>query len=173
LFFLDAGPRDGLWLWQGWWPDVGHEANDTNVTTGSGKVRWHSERRCAMQTALEYTRAKYGSKRPKVRLVWAGHEPKDFVNLFPFWTLNPSVMDINQEHIETDDLEVVLSKLSKTNYSWEELQQRPLPDGVDPSRLERYLNESDFEKYLGLTKEAFNKEPQWKQLNIRKEKGLF
>ena len=50
-----------------------------------------------MQTALEYTRAKYGSKRPKVRLVWAGHEPKDFVNLFPFWTLNPSVMDINQE----------------------------------------------------------------------------
>ena len=30
-----------------------------------------------------------------------------------------------------------------------------------------------FQKYLGLTKEAFNKEPQWKQLNIRKEKGLF
>ena len=56
-----------------------------------------------MQTALEYTRAKYGSKRPKVRLVWAGHEPKDFVNLFPFWTLNPSVTDINQEvRIERD-----------------------------------------------------------------------
>ena len=47
--------------------------------------------------------------------------------------------------METADLEVVLSKLSKTNYSWEELQKRPLPDGVDPSRMERYLNDEDFE----------------------------
>ena len=87
----------GLWLWQGWWPDVGHDLGDTNVATGSGKVRWHSERRAAMQTAVEYTRAKYqGSQRQKVRLVWAGHEPSEFVDLFPFWTLDHSVKDINQ-----------------------------------------------------------------------------
>ena len=49
------------------------------------------------------------------------------------------------QYVENDDLELVLDKLSKTNYSWEELQQRPLPDGVDPSRLERYLNDNDFE----------------------------
>ena len=51
--------------------------------------------------------------------------------------------------MENAELEVVLSKLSKTNYSWEELQQRPLPDGVDPSRLEQYLNNEDFQvKFL-------------------------
>ena len=35
--------------------------------------------------------------------------------------------------------------LSKSEYSWEELQQRPLPDGVDPAKLERYLNDKEFE----------------------------
>ena len=49
------------------------------------------------------------------------------------------------QYVENAELEVVLSKLSKTNYSWEELQQRPLPDGVDPSRLEQYLNNEDFQ----------------------------
>ena len=34
--------------------------------------------------------------------------------------------------------------LSRDNYSWEELKQRPLPDGVDPSRLEKYLSDDDF-----------------------------
>ena len=88
--------------------------------------------------------------------------------------------------------------LSRDNYSWDELQQRPLPDGVDPSRLEKYLNDDDFvvrnflaiflksvhnklcfknsfwlQKYLGLSREDFNAAPRWKQLEIRKEKGLF
>ena len=42
-------------------------------------------------------------------------------------------------------MEMVLDQLSKNNYTWEELQKRPLPDGVDPSRLEKYLSEEDFE----------------------------
>ena len=66
-----------------------------------------------------------------------------------FGTLCVDKNDIKQnlsfQLVETADLEVVLSKLSKTNYSWEELQKRPLPDGVDPSRMERYLNDEDFE----------------------------
>ena len=49
------------------------------------------------------------------------------------------------QHVGNPDLQVVLQQLSKTNYSWEELQTRPLPDGVDPSRLEKYLSDSDFE----------------------------
>ena len=39
----------------------------------------------------------------------------------------------------------VLSKLCLTMYSWEELQKRPLPDGVDPLRLECYLVDEEFE----------------------------
>lgn len=38
----------------------------------------------------------------------------------------------------------VLSKLSKQQYSIEELTRKPLPEGVDPLRLEDYLSEQDF-----------------------------
>lgn len=37
-----------------------------------------------------------------------------------------------------------LSKLSKLQYSLEELTGSPLPDGVDPLRLEDYLSDQDF-----------------------------
>jgi len=46
---------------------------------------------------------------------------------------------------DVDDVSEVLSKLCQTMYSWEELQKRPLPDGVDPLRLECYLNDDEFE----------------------------
>jgi len=40
----------------------------------------------------------------------------------------------------------VLAKLTEVRmYSWNELQERPLPEGVDPQRLEMYLADSDFE----------------------------
>lgn len=37
-----------------------------------------------------------------------------------------------------------LSKLSKQQYSIEELTRKPPPEGVDPLRLEDYLSDEDF-----------------------------
>lgn len=37
-----------------------------------------------------------------------------------------------------------LSKLSRQQYSIEELTRKPLPEGVDPLRLEDYLSDQDF-----------------------------
>lgn len=37
-----------------------------------------------------------------------------------------------------------LSNLSKQQYSIEELTRKPLPEGVDPLRLEDYLSDQDF-----------------------------
>ena len=34
---------------------------------------------------------------------------------------------------------------SRTEYTLEELKQKPPPEGVDPSRLEVYLNADDFQ----------------------------
>lgn len=173
LFLVNGGSDNVLWLWQGWWPDVGHEATDTNTTTGSDFIRWHSERRAAMKTISEYRRVKYGQRSHDMKLVWAGHEPESFVNLFPHWTVKEHIKALNEKHVGNHSLELVLDQLSKDSYSWDELQKRPFPDGVDPSRLEKYLSDDDFEKYLGISREAFNAAPHWKQLNIRKEKGLF
>ena len=36
------------------------------------------------------------------------------------------------------------TELSRTEYSWEELQVRPLPPGVDPAKIETYLNDTVF-----------------------------
>lgn len=66
-----------------------------------------------------------------------------------------------------------LSLLSRTTYKLEELLQRPLPNGVDPTHLERYLSAKDFEELLLMSKEEFEKLPSWKKTTLKKEKGLF
>ena len=50
--------------------------------------------------------------------------------------------------MDDSNLESVLAALSKASYTWEELQQRPLPDGVDPSKLEKYITDEDFKVQL-------------------------
>ena len=37
-----------------------------------------------------------------------------------------------------------LKKLSRDQYSLAELQKKPLPEGVDPKKLESYLSEEEF-----------------------------
>jgi len=173
---VEAG-NEKLWLWQGWWPDVGHEANDTNMSTGSGIIRWHAERREAMRTVKEFQRSKFSKltnqARPPMELVWAGHEPLEFTNLFPSWTHHIDIQTLNYKFVGDSSVDRTFALLSRDNYSWEELKQRPLPDGVDPSRLEKYLSDDDFVAHLGLSREDFMAAPRWKQLEIRKEKGLF
>ena len=94
LFLLDTG--DKLWLWQGWFPaSPDPESNDNNIT-GSGLIRWHAERRAAMQTAVEYRNASH-KKRSPMELVWAGHEGLEFTSLFPSWTAHSDVAELNKE----------------------------------------------------------------------------
>lgn len=42
-------------------------------------------------------------------------------------------------------MEDVLAKLCKTVYPLADLLARPLPEGVDPLKLEIYLSDEDFE----------------------------
>jgi supervillin len=42
-------------------------------------------------------------------------------------------------------VEDVLARLCKTAYPLADLLARPLPEGVDPLRLEVYLSDEDFE----------------------------
>ncbi|XP_040573145.1 uncharacterized protein [Lepeophtheirus salmonis] len=167
LFLLDVGTK--LWLWQGWWPES--ETGSDGYKDGS--VRWHAERRAAMQTAVDLWKISHGDSELVAELVWAGFESTEFKNLFPFWKHNESVEILNQSFPRNSDLKSVLSSLSRCEYSWEDLCKRPLPDGVDPSKLEKYLNDKDFEGHLGLTKRDFQTAPKWKQIEIRKERGLF
>ena len=47
-------------------------------------------------------------------------------------------------------LDEILQKMTQTRYTFEELQERPLPDGVDPLKLESYLDDEEFEEILSM-----------------------
>jgi len=170
LFLLDCGSC--LWLWQGWTPQDDGEG-DSPGTTGSGEVRYNAERRAAMQTVLDYRHAHHGTPPPPANLIWAGHEPKIFTNQFPTWIVRQDISRVNQENVGEENLERVFDELSRTEYSWEELQQRPLPPGVDPARIHNYIKETLFLEKFKMTKSEFNACPQWKQTEMKKEHGLF
>ncbi|XP_072511316.1 advillin isoform X2 [Notamacropus eugenii] len=52
-------------------------------------------------------------------------------------------------------------------------QQHELPKDVDPAKKENYLSDEDFVAVFGITRGKFAALPGWKQLNLKKEKGLF
>ncbi|XP_057681677.1 supervillin isoform X2 [Corythoichthys intestinalis] len=163
LFLLDN--RMEVYLWQGWWPQ-------DEQCTGSAKMRWDNERKCAMETALQYCKEKNSRRPPQAYLITAGCEPLTFTNIFPYWKKDPSLAAKGSKNKVTLVKEV-LSELSKLQYSIQELTGSPLPDGVDPLRLEDYLSDADFKKLLEMSRVEFNALPNWKQKNLKKNKGLF
>ena len=142
-----------------------------------------------MMTVISYATAKYSSSLPTLKLVWAGHEPREFINFFPEWIVNDFVARSNEEvgclspvdpipnissqWLESDDLLSAYEELSRSEYSWEELQARPLPPGVDPAKIETYLSDSVFMEKFKMSKEEFSACPRWKQVEMKKVSGLF
>ncbi|XP_035112128.1 advillin isoform X2 [Callithrix jacchus] len=52
-------------------------------------------------------------------------------------------------------------------------QNQELPEDVNPAKKENYLSELDFVSVFGITRGQFAALPGWKQLQLKKEKGLF
>jgi hypothetical protein len=48
-----------------------------------------------MSTLVSYLAAVGRPEGAAARLVWAGHEPRQFINLFPEWTLREDVKIFN------------------------------------------------------------------------------
>lgn len=63
-----------VYLWQGWQPE------DTECT-GSAKIRWNNERKCAMETVLDYCKGESlettvrDDHRTKATHLWDVSEP--------------------------------------------------------------------------------------------------
>ncbi|KAL6475473.1 hypothetical protein MHYP_G00165130 [Metynnis hypsauchen] len=140
LFLVDN--HHEVYLWQGWWPQ-------DSENTGSARIRWDSDRKCTMETVLQYCQEKNVKKPPKAYLIHAGLEPLTFTNMFPSWEHREDIAEITEKEAEVCNqiilVEDVLARLCKTTYPLADLQTRPLPEGVDPLRLEIYLSDEDFE----------------------------
>ncbi|KAM6977705.1 supervillin a [Aplochiton taeniatus] len=168
LFLVDN--HHEVYLWQGWWPQ-------DSESPGSARIRWDADRKCAMETVLQYCGVKNEKKPPKSYLIHAGLEPLTFTNMFPYWDHREDIAEITEREAEVCNqiilVEDVLARLCKTTYPLADLLARPLPEGVDPLRLEIYLSEDDFEKALEMSREEYESLPGWKQVKVKKAKGLF
>ncbi len=70
---------------------IANPASTLFYDVATGEVRWHAERRAAMSTLVSYLAAVGRPEGAAARLVWAGHEPTQFINLFPEWTAREDV----------------------------------------------------------------------------------
>ncbi|XP_059203970.1 supervillin [Centropristis striata] len=165
LFLLDN--RLEVYLWQRGQP----EQTESSVSAWS---RWHNERRCAMQTALQYCKEMNPRRPPQAYLILEGLEPLTFTNVFPRWerSLGPHPQG-DAGRVKLTLVQDALAQLMKTQYPLEELLRSPLPEGVDPQRLEVYLSDQDFQTILEMKRDEYASLPDWKQIDLKKSKGLL
>ena len=60
-----------------------------------------------------------------------------------------------------------------STFNLESLQRRPTVPGVDSSKRELYLSDSDFESLFGMNKVDWLKLPTWKRITAKKKHKLF
>jgi len=171
LFLVDNDTE--VYLWQGWTP----AEKEGNEKAGSNKGRFVQERICAMKTTINYCKAKNPERPAPSYIVFAGMEPLQFTNIFPFWEEQPEVKEIQEQEGRDKEhmlpVDKLLHQLTETRYSFDRLLERPLPEGVDPQKLEVFLLEDEFEDVLAMSREDFNELPAWKQNNVKRDAGLF
>uniref|UniRef100_A0A8C7IXS5 Advillin n=1 Tax=Oncorhynchus kisutch TaxID=8019 RepID=A0A8C7IXS5_ONCKI len=166
---------DQVFLW------VGNEANEL-------------ERKEAVVTSQEYLRTHPGSRDPDtpVLLIKQGYEPPTFTGWFTAW--DPSKWSVSASDLllfqlnswpvcvcasNCTQLFKYIDSINNTNfqsYPPKDLINKlanELPKGVEPTQKEKHLSDSDFSAIFGMSKNLFASLPLWKQLSIKKGKGLF
>lgn len=152
---------------------VGANANET-------------EKKMALETAVDYVKHSQDGRSPDtpIYLIRAGVEPPNFTSQFHAW--DAAVASSNEDPFqrklrEANKGAVAASPVSAADalkeydkkYSYEVLKSRNFPSSVDPTKLENYMEDGDFQKAFGMSRDAFTKLPKWKQDGLKKTAGLF
>ncbi|XP_054435990.1 advillin [Pteronotus mesoamericanus] len=164
---------DQVFLW------IGAEANAT-------------EKERALATAQEYLHTHPSGRDPEtpILIIKQGFEPPTFTGWFlawdsHLWSAGKSYEQLKEElgdaaaviRITADMRNTTLSLDSEIKYYPIEVllknQNQELPEDVDPAKKENYLSEQDFVSVFGITRKQFAALAGWKQLQMKKEKGLF
>ncbi|XP_077350736.1 supervillin isoform X3 [Festucalex cinctus] len=134
LFLLDN--RFEVYLWQ-------------HSTAEDEADRWHDERKCAMETTLQYCREVNPRRPPQAYLILEGSEPLTFTNVFPRWERKQAALAQGKLTSVQDALAQLTKTRSKTKPS-------PLPDKVTPPGPEGHLSDRDFQMTFELKREDSN-----------------
>ncbi|XP_053410654.1 advillin [Nycticebus coucang] len=166
---------DQVFLW------IGAEANVT-------------EKERALATAQEYlhTHPSGRDTNTPILIIKQGFEPPIFTGWFlawdpHIWSAGKSYEQLKEELGDTVAIMQITADMKNATlslnpdsepkyYPIEVLlknQNQELPEDVNPAKKENHLSEQDFVSVFGITRGQFAVLPGWKQLQLKKEKGLF
>ncbi|XP_049639026.1 advillin [Suncus etruscus] len=165
---------DQVFLW------IGAEANS-------------KEKEQALTTAQEYLRTHPSGRDPDtpILIIKQGFEPPTFTGWFLawdalIWSEGKTYEQLKAELGDAAAIQRITSDMKNTTLSLDageakyypievlvKNQNQELPEGVNPAKKENYLSEQDFVSVFGITRGQFAALPGWKQLQMKKEKGLF
>lgn len=162
---------DQVFLW------IGQNANE-------------DERKEAVTTSQEYLRTHPGDRDPEtpIFMIKQGFEPPTFTGWFGVWDTEKWSKGRSYEQMKmefgdeaapndvTNQEDIPEHNRVYSPFPADALINKngsELPEDVDPANKERHLSDDDFNDIFGITKDDFVSLPRWKQLNLKKEKGLF
>uniref|UniRef100_A0A7N4P311 Villin like n=1 Tax=Sarcophilus harrisii TaxID=9305 RepID=A0A7N4P311_SARHA len=146
------------------------------------------EKKEAVAVAREYLKSHPAGRDPAtpVIVVKQGHEPLTFTGWFnawdPYkWNVSPGLGNSNCNSSDAPPAPSCPAPAAAPGppsapIPREQLINKAvedLPEGVDPSRKEFYLSDSDFQDLFGKSKDEFYRMAKWKQQSEKKQHGLF
>uniref|UniRef100_A0A672RMH2 Supervillin c n=1 Tax=Sinocyclocheilus grahami TaxID=75366 RepID=A0A672RMH2_SINGR len=138
----------------------------------SQRPHWDKEKKCAMETALQYCKERNPRRPPMAYLIDEGAEPLTFTNIFPSWEMRLT-QEVQVMRKKLTLVQDALAALNKSQFPLKDLLKRPLPEGVDPLHLENYLSQHDFKVALGMTWNDYNCLSDLQKTDLKKSKGLY
>ncbi|XP_048343452.1 advillin-like [Sphaerodactylus townsendi] len=166
----------GIFLW------IGKESNQV-------------ERKEALATAQEYLQTHPSGRDvdTPILIVKQGFEPPNFTGWFlawdPYrWSEGKTYEQLKKELGDAANIVRITAELNDASLGLQRsknsaCQTYPLeillgccdelPEDVDPAKKEDFLSEEDFVRVFGMKRDDFAALPTWKQLHLKKERGLF
>lgn len=160
-----------------------------------GKESNQVERKEALPTAQEYLKTHPSGRDvdTPILIVKQGFEPPNFTGWFlawdPYrWSEGKTYEQLKKELGDAANIVRITADLHDASLGPQDSRNstRPtypleillnchdeLPEDVDPAKKENFLSEEDFVRVFGMSRDDFAALPTWKQLNLKKERGLF
>ncbi|TPX64851.1 hypothetical protein SpCBS45565_g05572 [Spizellomyces sp. 'palustris'] len=134
-----------------------------------------NEKIIGMESALLYLEQStlHDKQRTALLVTFAHQEPADFTKHFHGWTRQKIPKDKRDLPKRTRPLPEVLAEYKRATYPLEVLLSEQLPEHLDPTKLEMYLSEEDFEALFKMQKGEYVSLQPWKREKVKKQVGVF
>uniref|UniRef100_A0A8C2YYE4 Advillin n=1 Tax=Cyclopterus lumpus TaxID=8103 RepID=A0A8C2YYE4_CYCLU len=141
-----------------------------------GKETNEVERKESVVTSQEYLRTHPGARDPGtlILLIKQGFEPPTFTGWFTAWDPSKWIGGKSYEELKKELGEeatpVNVTTVCEVLFIFQAFSRNKL---FFLTVFQKHLSDSDFNHVFGITKDDFASMPRWKQLNMKKVKGMF